>query len=94
MGSAPRQIGTGRPSEAPADPRPIHFPLNEVPGGGTRLVISGYQAIRPRWVGRFVFYGLYIPVTWIMQARMLAVLKRKHRTSCQWVATSCIYKGS
>ena len=52
------------------------FLLKELPDGRTRLVISGYQAIRPRWVGRFVFYWLYIPVTWIMQARMLMVLKR------------------
>jgi proline iminopeptidase len=52
------------------------FLLNELPGGRTRLIIGGYQAIRPRWLGRFVFYWLYIPVTWIMQARMLAVLKR------------------
>src|SRR6202162_2352016 len=52
------------------------FLLNELPGGRTRLVIGGYQAIRPRWLGRFVFYWLYVPVTWIMQARMLAVLKR------------------
>ncbi len=52
------------------------FLLNELPGGRTRLVIGGYQAIRPRWVGRFVFYWLYIPIVWIMQARMLAVLKR------------------
>jgi proline iminopeptidase len=50
------------------------FLLNELPGGRTRLVIGGYQAIRPRRLGRFVFY---VPVTWIMQARMLAVLKRK-----------------
>ena len=67
----------------PKQPRPSSyveglwcFKLNEMPGGRTRLVISGYQAIRPRWFGRFVFYWLYIPVTWIMQARMLAVLKR------------------
>jgi len=51
------------------------FWLSELPGGQTRLVISGYQTIRPRWLGRFVLYWLYIPVTWIMQARMLAVLK-------------------
>ena len=50
--------------------------LNELPNGHTRLVIGGYQAIRPRWLGRFVFYWLYVPVTWIMQARMLVVLKR------------------
>ncbi len=52
------------------------FLLNELPGGRTRLVIGGYQAIRPRWLARFVFYWLYVPVTWTMQARMLAVLKR------------------
>jgi proline iminopeptidase len=52
------------------------FLLNELPGGRARLVIGGYQAIRPRWLGRFVFYWLYVSVTWIMQARMLAVLKR------------------
>ena len=67
----------------PKQPRPSAyiegrwgFLLNELPSGHTRLVIGGYQAIRPRWLGRFVFYWLYIPVTWIMQARMLAVLKR------------------
>jgi hypothetical protein len=52
------------------------FLLNEVPGGRTRLLIGGYQAMRPRWLARLVFYWLYVPVTWIMQARMLAVLKR------------------
>jgi proline iminopeptidase len=52
------------------------FLLNELPGGRTRLVIAGYQAFRPRWLGRFVFYWLFPPVVWIMQARMLAVLKR------------------
>ena len=67
----------------PKQPRPSAymeglwgFLLNELPGGRTRLVISGYQALRPRWLGRAVFYWLYIPVTWPMQARMLAVLKR------------------
>lgn len=52
------------------------FLLKELPGGRTRLVIGGYQAIRPRWLERFVFYWLYVPVVWIMQARMLAVLRR------------------
>ncbi len=52
------------------------FLLNDLPGGRTRLIIGGYQAIRPRWLERFVFYWFYVPVTWIMQARMLSVLKR------------------
>lgn len=67
----------------PKQPRPSAyieglwaFQLKEPSLGRTRLVISGYQVIRPRWVGRFVFYWFYVPVTWVMQARMLAVLKR------------------
>jgi hypothetical protein len=67
----------------PAQPRPSAyteglwaFLLKELPGERTRLVISGYQAMRPRWLERLFNYWLYIPVTWPMQARMLAVLKR------------------
>ncbi len=52
------------------------FQLREVPGGCARLVIGGYQAFRPKWIERFVVSWLYIPVVWVMQARMLAVLKR------------------
>lgn len=52
------------------------FWLNGMPGGRTRLVIGGYQAIRPRWLERIVFGGSNVFVVWIMQARMLAVLKR------------------
>ena len=52
------------------------FLLNDLPGGRTRLVISGYQTMRPRWLERVVLYGLYPPVVWIMQARMMSVLKR------------------
>ena len=52
------------------------FLLNELPGGRTRLVISGYQAMRPRWLGRLAFYWFFPPVVWIFQARMLTVLKR------------------
>ncbi|WP_210718297.1 hypothetical protein [Amycolatopsis acididurans] len=67
----------------PAQPRPPAymeglwgFLLNELPDGRTRLVISGYQTYRPRWLEHFVVSWLYITVTWVMQARMLAVLKR------------------
>jgi proline iminopeptidase len=52
------------------------FQLNPLPGGSTRLVVSGYQVFRPRWVERFVASWLLISVSWPMQARMLAVLKR------------------
>ena len=52
------------------------FLLKELPEGRTRLIISGYQTMRPLWLERFVNYWLYLPMVWPMQARMLAVLKR------------------
>ena len=52
------------------------FLLNRLPDGRTRLVISGYQTLRPRWQERFVVDWLYMPCVWAMQARTLAVLKR------------------
>ncbi|HUO48961.1 MAG TPA: hypothetical protein VMU09_09020 [Acidimicrobiales bacterium] len=52
------------------------FLLTGLPGGRTRLVVSGYQAMRPRWIGRFQYYWVFPPMVWVMEARMLAVLKR------------------
>ena len=67
----------------PADERPPAymdglwgFLLVELPNDGTRLVVSGYQSIRPRWVERLVNYWLYPPAHWMMQRRQLANLKR------------------
>lgn len=67
----------------PDEPRPAAyteglwgFLLSELPGGRTRLVTSGYQAFRPRWLEGLILYWLYVPLVWPMQARMLAVLKR------------------
>ena len=72
----------GRPLD-PQQPRPSAyteglwgFLLTGQPDGRTRLVISGYQTVRPRWVERFTSYWLYLPLVWPMQAHMLAVLKR------------------
>ena len=67
----------------PRKPRPSSymeglwgFLLNEVPGERTRLVIGGYQTVRPRWIEQLVFSWSSILVVWIMQARTLVVLKR------------------
>jgi hypothetical protein len=72
----------GRPLD-PKQPRPSAyteglwgFLSNELPGGRTRLVISGYQNFQPRWLKAFLSYWFLPPVVWIMQARMLTVLKR------------------
>jgi proline iminopeptidase len=55
------------------------FWLHELPGRRTRLVIGGYEAIRPRWLGRV---SSFIPVVWIMQARTMSVLKQNVEHAC------------
>jgi proline iminopeptidase len=52
------------------------FLLKGLPDGGTRLVIGGYETVRARSLLRFLFSWLGPLVVWIMQARMLSVLKR------------------
>ncbi|WP_138996595.1 alpha/beta fold hydrolase [Rhodococcus zopfii] len=59
------------------------FQLTELPGRRTRLLVSGYQAGRPRRVAQFVYFWLFPPVVWIMQARMLSVLKRNIERACR-----------
>jgi hypothetical protein len=68
------------------------FLLTALPGERTRLVISGYQTTRPRWLERIFNYWFYIPVTWPMQARMLLVLKRnieRAGSAADAASTSC-----
>jgi proline iminopeptidase len=67
----------------PRQPRPSAyteglwgFLLSELPAGRTRLLIGGYEVFRPRWLGCLVSFWVSPTVVWIMQARMLAVLKR------------------
>jgi proline iminopeptidase len=74
----------------PKEPRPSSymeaiwgFHLRELPGGRTRLVVSGYQTFRPRWMERFYAEWLMLPVSWIMTARMLVVLKRNIERATQ-----------
>jgi proline iminopeptidase len=52
------------------------FLLTELPGGRTRLVIGGYEVFRAGRLGRALSSWFGPLVVWIMQARMLAVLKR------------------
>ncbi|MDE3070723.1 MAG: hypothetical protein KGJ43_08350 [Acidobacteriota bacterium] len=69
------------------DPRaghPVHysdalwgFKLRELPGGRTRLVVSGYSVLRPRWLFPLLNYLVYEPTHVIMQARQFANLKRR-----------------
>jgi hypothetical protein len=67
----------------PASPRPSAyteglwgFLLKRLPKDRTRLVVSGYQTGRPRWLQAIVDLFLYPPVHWSMQTRQLANIKR------------------
>ena len=67
------------------------FRLTELPGGRTRLVIDGWQAARPQWFAQLQYDWVFPVVVWIMQARMLAVLKRnieRTTTKSAWPAVS------
>ena len=51
------------------------FQLKALPGDRTRLVIGGYEAFHPAWVGGMVSF-VFPAMVWVMQAKMLAVLRR------------------
>jgi hypothetical protein len=85
----------------PAQPRPSSymealwgFFLNELPDGRTRLVISGYQTFRPRWVERFIAPWLLLWLAWPMEARMIAVLKRNIERAVRARAIAAARSGS
>jgi proline iminopeptidase len=52
------------------------FLLKGLPDDRTRLVVSGYQSIRPRWLERVLDFWIYPPAHWTMQTRQFANLKR------------------
>jgi proline iminopeptidase len=67
----------------PSGPRPPAFTdslwgflLEATPEGGTRLVVSGYWAMRPRWLKALTNIVFLEPAHWIMQSRQFANLKR------------------
>ena len=67
----------------PGQPRPAAyteglwgFVLERLPRDRTRLVVSGYQSVRPRWLERLVDFWVYPPVHWMMEVRQLANLRR------------------
>lgn len=52
------------------------FLLKELPGGRTRLVVSGYWLLQPRWLQPIMSVLVLEPSHWIMQTRQFANLKR------------------
>ena len=53
------------------------FLLTELPGRRTRLLVSGYWALRPRWLQHVVSVAVLEPAHWVMQTRQFANLKRR-----------------
>ncbi len=53
------------------------FLLEELPGGRTRLIVSGYWALRPRRLQPLMSVLLLEPSHWVMQTRQFANLKRR-----------------
>jgi hypothetical protein len=53
------------------------FLLEELPERRTRLVVSGYWAMRPSWLRLILNFAVLEPSHWIMQARQFANLKRR-----------------
>ena len=52
------------------------FQLKELPGRRTRLIVSGYWIVQPRWLQPIA--NLFLePAHWIMQTRQFANLKRR-----------------
>ncbi len=73
----------GRPFD-PRGPRPQAFTdavwcfvLEPAPGNRTRLIVSGYAAVRPRAVQVIADTLFWEPAHWIMQTRQFANLKRR-----------------
>lgn len=52
------------------------FQLEELPGARTRLIVSGYWAMKPEWAHTLSNLLLLEPTHWIMQMRQFQNLKR------------------
>lgn len=73
----------GRPFD-PAGVRPPRytdstwgFLLDPLPGGRTRLVVSGYWALEPRWLRPILSFVVLEPSHWVMQVRQFSNIKRR-----------------
>ena len=53
------------------------FLLEELPGGRTRLIVSGYWSLQPRWLQAPLSFVFLEPSHWIMQTRQFTNLKRR-----------------
>jgi hypothetical protein len=73
----------GRPFDL-SGPRPARFSdslwgfeLRDLDDGRTRLIVSGYWALRPRWLKPWMSAVVLEPSHWVMQTRQFTNLKRR-----------------
>jgi proline iminopeptidase len=55
----------------------VGFKLDPLAGDRTRLVVSGYWALRPKWLQPIVSLLVLEPAHWIMQSRQFTNLERR-----------------
>ncbi|MDO8186622.1 hypothetical protein Q5424_17555 [Conexibacter sp. JD483] len=74
----------GRPFDTTTPARPRRFTdslwgfqLHALPGDRTRLVVSGYWALRPRLLRPLMSVAFLEPSHWVMQTRQFANLRRR-----------------
>jgi proline iminopeptidase len=53
------------------------FLLEELQDGRTRLIVSGYWCLRPRWLQPIASFLFLEPSHWVMQTRQFTNLKRR-----------------
>jgi hypothetical protein len=53
------------------------FWLKQLPGEKTRLIVSGYWNMQPRWLQPFISFAVLEWTHWIMQTKQFAELKRR-----------------
>jgi hypothetical protein len=73
----PFDPGGGRPRPRFYTDSTWGFLLEELPDRRTRLVVSGYWSLRPRWLQPIVSFVFLEPSHWIMQTRQFANIKRR-----------------
>lgn len=59
------------------------FWLKEQPAGKTRLIVSGYWNMRPRWLQPFMSFAVLEWTHWIMQTKQFAELKRRAESEAE-----------
>lgn len=81
----------------PSGPRPPFstlslwgFLLRDLPENRTRLIVSGYWSLRPRWLQPILSFLFLEPAHWIMQTRQFTNLKRRVEAANAAAPTSVV----